>query len=108
MQNSETTETLQLQLLKALSNGARLQVLDWLKDPVTHFPPQVDGDLLQDGVCADHLRSKLGIGAAAASRHLTLLTDVGLLVATRKKGWTFYQRNEEQIRAFAQHLHHHL
>lgn len=94
----------QLNLLKALSNPARLQVLEWLKDPVAHFPPQVDGDLLIDGVCQDHLRNKLGIGVAATSRHLTLLTDAGLLLATRKKGWTFYRRNEEQIRAFAEHL----
>ena len=26
-------------------------ILAWLKDPQAHFPPQVDGDLVEDGVC---------------------------------------------------------
>lgn len=75
-----------------------------LKDPVATFPPQVDGDLLKDGVCADLIRTALGIAAATASRHLTLLTDSGLLVATRKKGWTFYRRDERAIRRFVGQL----
>lgn len=97
-----------LRVVKALANETRLTVLDWLKDPVANFPPQVDGDLVEDGVCADYLRDKLGIAAATASRHLTLLTEVGLLVATRKKGWTFYRRNESAIRAFTRDLDTHL
>jgi len=38
--------------LKALANERRLQILDWLKEPTRHFPKQVDGDLVEDGVCA--------------------------------------------------------
>lgn len=86
--------------LKALASPIRLAVLEWLKDPCAHFPPQVDGDLIEDGVCADLLREKLGIAAATTSRHLTLLVDSGFLIATRKKGWTFYRRDEEAIRRF--------
>ena len=37
--------------LRALANERRLEILDWLKDPVRHFRPQVDGDLIIDGVC---------------------------------------------------------
>lgn len=87
-----------------MANETRLTVLDWLKDPVTHFPPQADGDLTRDGVCADFIREKLGIAAATASRHLTLLTEAGLLIPTRKKGWTFYRRDEAAIRKFAKAL----
>jgi ArsR family transcriptional regulator len=90
-----------LRLFKALANETRLTVLDWLKAPVASFPPQVDGDLTVDGVCADFIREKLGVAAATASRHLTLLTDAGLLIPTRRKGWTFYRRNEAAIRKFA-------
>ena len=93
-----------LGVLKALASHTRLRVLEWLKDPVANFPPQVDGDLVRDGVCADFIREKLGIAAATASRHLTLLTEAGLLVATRKKGWTFYRRNESTIRNFVKHM----
>lgn len=95
----------QLAVLKALASPVRLGVLGYLKEPVRHFPPQVDGDLIEDGVCADFLRDKLGISAATASRHLTLLTECGLLIATRRKGWTFYRRNEDAIARFTQNLH---
>ncbi|HEV2506621.1 MAG TPA: winged helix-turn-helix domain-containing protein [Mesorhizobium sp.] len=93
-----------LEALKALASPVRLAVLTYLKDPVANFPPQEDGDLLLDGVCADFLREKLGIAAATASRHLTLLADSDLLTATRRKGWTFYRRNEEEIARFTNDL----
>lgn len=41
---------------------------------------------------------------ATASRHLTLLTDAGLLTATRKKGWTFYRRDAKGIQRFVKQL----
>jgi hypothetical protein len=37
--------------LNALANDRRLQILEWLKDPTAHFRPQMDGDLVKDGVC---------------------------------------------------------
>jgi DNA-binding transcriptional ArsR family regulator len=93
-----------LKTVKAVSSPVRLEILSLLKDPVANFPPQTDGDLVRDGVCADFIRDKLGIAAATASRHLTLLTDADLLVATRRKGWTFYRRDEQAIRRFTQLL----
>lgn len=108
MQNSKTETELSLGVLKALASQPRLAVLEWLKDPAAHFPPQVDGDLIRDGVCADVIREKLGITAATASRHLTLLTEAGLLIATRKKGWTFYRRNEQAIQHFIHQVQWHL
>jgi DNA-binding transcriptional ArsR family regulator len=90
--------------LKAAASTVRMDILHYLKAPLSHFPPQVDGDPIRDGVCADFIRKKLGIAAATASRHLTLLTDAGFLVATRKKGWTFYRRDEKAIRHFAKQL----
>jgi ArsR family transcriptional regulator len=90
-----------LAVLKALASPSRLQVMEWLKSPVESFPPQVDGDLRADGACADFIREKLGVAAATASRHLAVLTEAGLLVATRKRGWTFYRRDEAAIARFA-------
>lgn len=106
MRNSEThiSPKRRLATLKALASPVRLAALGYLKDPVANFPPQEDGDLVTDGVCADFLRDKLGIAAATASRHLTLLTECDLLIATRKKGWTFYRRNEEAIARFTADL----
>jgi DNA-binding transcriptional ArsR family regulator len=102
MRNSEVSRNAQLlQVLKAVASPVRLEALSLLKDPVANFPPQTDGDLVRDGVCADFIRERLGIAPATASRHLTLLTEAGLVIATRKKGWTFYRRDESAIRRFA-------
>jgi ArsR family transcriptional regulator len=97
MQNSKT----KIAALKALASPVRMAILNYLKNPPENFPPQVDGDPASDGVCADFIREKLGISPATASRHLTLLTDSGFLVATRRKGWTFYRRDDDAIRRFA-------
>jgi ArsR family transcriptional regulator len=93
-----------LKTIKAVSSPVRLEVLSLLKDPVGNFPPQTDGDLIRDGVCADFIRDKVGIAAATASRHLTLLTEAELLIATRKKNWTFYRRDESAIKRFTASL----
>ncbi|BDX31450.1 transcriptional regulator [Mycobacterium antarcticum] len=105
MRNSKTVRgAAPLKAIKAVSSPVRLEILSLLKDPVANFPPQRDGDLLRDGVCADFIRDKLGIAAATASRHLTLLTDAELLIGTRKKGWTFYRRDEPAIQRFTELL----
>jgi DNA-binding transcriptional ArsR family regulator len=106
MRNSDITNHAAqlLKTAKAIASPVRLEVLRLLKDPITNFSPQVDGDLLKDGVCADFIREAVGIAAATASRHLTLLKEAGLLVATRKKGWTFYRRDERAILHFASKL----
>ena len=90
----ETTDT-----IKALANGRRLMILDWLKDPRSHFPPQVDGDLAEDGVCALLLAEKLGITQATLSEHMRVLVQAELVLPKRIKQWTFYRRDENRIRA---------
>src|SRR5215471_5325688 len=84
-------------VLKALANHRRLEILNWLKDPRAHFPPQVDGDLVTDGVCSVFIAQKLKVSAPTASEHLRILTQAGLLRAKRIKQWTFYQRDESRI-----------
>ena len=85
--------------IRALANERRLQILEWLKDPRAHFPPQVDGDLVDDGVCALLLAEKLGITQATLSEHMRVLVQAGLVVPKRIKQWTFYRRDEACIRA---------
>jgi ArsR family transcriptional regulator len=88
-----------LDVIRALGNERRLQILDWLKDPRAHFPPQVDGDLVEDGVCGLLIASKLGVTQPTISEHMKLLTGAGLVRAKRIKQWTFYRRDEERIAA---------
>ena len=86
-------------VIKALANERRLAVLNWLKDPRAHFPPQVYGDLVRDGVCGRFIAQKLGVSQPTASEHLRVLTQAGLLRAKRIRQWTFYKRDEKQIAA---------
>jgi DNA-binding transcriptional ArsR family regulator len=83
--------------LKAIANEKRLLILEWLKAPKRHFPPQVDGDLVKDGVCSVFIADKLKVSQPTASEHLKVLTQAGLLKAKRIKQWTFYQRDERRI-----------
>ena len=92
------------QVLKALANESRLEILQWLKDPRAHFPPQVDGDLVKDGVCSLFIAQKLGVGAPTASEHLRVLAQAGLIRGKRIKQWTFYQRDEKRIAQAKKHI----
>src|SRR3989440_10875378 len=86
-------------VVKALANERRLEIMNWLRDPARHFPPQVDGDLVKDGVCGVFIADKLGVSQPTASEHLRILTHAGLIRPTRIKQWTFYKRDEVRIAA---------
>src|ERR1044072_8971890 len=88
---------LTVEMVKALANDKRLQILAWLKDPVAHFPPQGDGDLIKDGVCGARIAEKLRVSAPTVSEHLRVLTRAGLIRGKRIKQWTFYKRDEKRI-----------
>ncbi|HKD13301.1 MAG TPA: metalloregulator ArsR/SmtB family transcription factor [Candidatus Angelobacter sp.] len=83
--------------LRALANPKRLQILEWLKQPRKHFPPQVDGDLVKDGVCGVLIATKLRVSQPTASEHLRILSQAGLIRGKRIKKWTFYRRDESSI-----------
>jgi len=83
---------------RALANGRRLRILDWLKQPRKHFPPQVDGDLVKDGVCGLLIARQLKVTQPTASEHLNILASAGLIRGKRIKQWTFYKRDEKAIR----------
>ena len=91
-------------MLRAIANERRLKILEWLKDPRRHFPPQVDGDLIEDGVCSLFIARKLKITQPSASEHLNLLTDAGLIRGKKIKQWTFYKRDEKAISRVKQML----
>ncbi len=98
MSKALVAETLDLEgTLKALASERRLQILEWLKDPVANFPTQEHGDPIEHGACNLFIVEKLGVSQPAGSRHLKVLVDAGLLVATRRKGWTYYRREETMI-----------
>jgi ArsR family transcriptional regulator len=83
--------------LRALDNERRLQILRWLKEPTRHFRPQVDGDLVEDGVCGLLIAEKLGVSQPTVSEHMRLLVRAGLVRPKRIKQWTFYRRDDERL-----------
>ena len=90
--------------LRALANDRRLQILEWLKDPRAHFRPQVDGDLVRDGVCGLLIAEKLKVSQPTASEHLKVLARAGLIRSKRIKQWTFYRRDEARIRELKRNI----
>ena len=89
---------------KALGNDRRLQILAWLKNPRAHFREQVDGDLVEDGVCGLLIAEKLGVSQPTLSEHMRVLVQAGLVTPKRIKQWTFYRRNESAIAALKRTL----
>ena len=86
-----------VEALKALASDKRLTVLAWLRDPRAHFPPQRDGDLVADGVCALFLAEKLGVSQPTLHRHMQQLASAGLVQAKKTRQWTFYRRDEARL-----------
>jgi ArsR family transcriptional regulator len=85
-------------MLRAIASERRLQILEWLRSPTEHFSPQVDGDLVRDGVCGVLIAQKLGVSHPTVSEHLKVLAEAGLIRGKRIKQWTFNRRDEPRIR----------
>jgi DNA-binding transcriptional ArsR family regulator len=91
-------------VMAALASQKRLQVLEWLRDPRAHFPPQRDGDLVDDGVCVLFIANKLGVAQPTATTHMQALARAGLVTSKRIGQWTFYKRDEAAITALRQKI----
>ena len=91
------TESMLERAVKALASARRLQILNWLRDPAANFPPQEHGDPVGYGACNRYITDKLGVSQPAASRHMKVLVDAGLVVATPLSGYVHYRRNESAI-----------
>ena len=82
-----------LEVLKALANPTRLQIMGWLRDPVAHFAPQAD-PLEEVGVCVKQIQEKAGISQSTASQFMAVLQRAGLVQSRRIGPWTYYRRND--------------
>jgi DNA-binding transcriptional ArsR family regulator len=86
------------EVLKALANPARLQLMQWLREPEANFAefePLADRKTV--GVCVTHLQAKSGLAQSTVSSYMTSLERAGLVTSTRVGKWTHYRRNEAQI-----------
>jgi DNA-binding transcriptional ArsR family regulator len=85
------------EILKALSNPVRLEILNWLKKPEEHFAGQEHP--LEMGVCASQFE-RCGLSQSTVSSHLGTLHRAGLVTTKRVGQWIFYKRNEAIIAEF--------
>lgn len=89
------------EILKALSHPARVEILQWLKEPEKHFSEQHMS--LENGVCAGQFE-RCGLSQSTVSAHLATLQRANLVTARKVGQWVFYRRNEETIAAFLKQL----
>lgn len=95
-----TSEQDLAEVLKALANPARLQLMEWLREPVesfAEFEPIADRETV--GVCVTHLQAKSGLAQSTVSSYMTTLERAGLVTSTRVGKWTHYRRDEARIAA---------
>jgi ArsR family transcriptional regulator len=90
------------EVLKALANPVRRQILAQMKDLAKNFPGQEHPYDL--GVCAGKIDAACGLSQSTVSAHLAVLQHAGLIAGKRVGQWIFYKRNEAAITAFLEHL----
>lgn len=93
-----------VEMNKVLSNKVRINILNWLKKPEEHFPPQINVSNFNDGVCVCHIQVKVGLSQSTTSHYLSMMEKAGLLIATRHGKWTYYKRNEALISKYIRSL----
>ncbi|MBN0043673.1 ArsR family transcriptional regulator [Streptomyces actuosus] len=84
-------------MLRTPVSDRRLDILERLKDPCAHFPPEWRGDPAEDGVTAQAVAAALGVPRRVAESDLTLLARIGLLRTRHVRRRTLYRRDEIRI-----------
>ncbi|MBW9051039.1 ArsR/SmtB family transcription factor [Rhizobium mesosinicum] len=82
-----------IEKVSALASPNRLQILEWLKNPKSHFGPEHPVDE-SEGVCGLYIAEKLGVTPATASVHLKILTLAGFIQPQRIGKYTYFKRIE--------------
>lgn len=90
-------------VIKALANPVRRDILAWLKNPEREFPGQTHP--YESGVCAGKIFERSGLSQSTVSAHLACLQRAGLVTTRRVGQWIFYQRDEAAIAEFLARIH---
>ncbi|MDT9621032.1 metalloregulator ArsR/SmtB family transcription factor [Lactobacillus mulieris] len=90
-------------IFKALANKTRLDILKWLKNPEEEIT-SVSCDTVRfmmehrGGICVMDIVTRANMTQSTVSTYLKMLLDAGLLISERHGKWTYYRRNEENIK----------
>lgn len=95
-----------VEVLKALGNPARLQIMEWLRSPEESFSEyEPIADRAEFGVCVTHLAAKTGLAQSTVSAYMGSLERAGLVRSTRVGKWTHYRRSEADVDELVRRLH---
>lgn len=95
------------EIFKALANDVRLDILEWLKNPETHFHEMIhlpDSEQGKGYVCVSAIQEKAGITQSTISHFLATMKKAGLLSSKRIGQWTYYRRNEAFIAELSEYI----
>ena len=88
-------------MLKALSNETRLDIMCWLSNPDKNFKnlkQHVGGGIPGwGGACVGTIQEKAGLSQSTVSGYLKSMQQAGLLESKRQEKWTFYRINKESV-----------
>ena len=66
------------------------------------YPSGQQGDVLTVGVCVSSIQEGVGLSQSTVSDYLATLQRAGLVEVRRIGQWTYYKRNEANIKALAE------
>lgn len=93
-----------LNTFKALAHPTRLLILKLLKTPTQSFKAYNGLNKDEVGICVQEMQLVLDISQSTTSQHLSLLHEAGLLTSKKIGKFTYFKRNEENIKAIGQFI----
>ncbi|PPH80239.1 transcriptional regulator [Rathayibacter sp. AY1D5] len=94
-----------VEVLKALGNPTRLQIMEWLRSPEASFSEfEPIADRAEFGVCVTHLAAKSGLAQSTISSYMGSLERAGLVRSTRVGKYTHYRRSDADVAVLLKRL----
>jgi len=87
-----------LSAFKALSDPARIRIIEFL------WRPETECCSFEDKVCACDMENVLGLSQPAVSHHMKILVQAGLVTAGKEGRWVYYRINRARFRELSQWL----
>ncbi|WP_119166185.1 ArsR/SmtB family transcription factor [Algihabitans albus] len=86
---------------KALAHPLRVEILDWLRRPGSLFAHQTGGDPREVGVCVSLIAERAAVSQSTISEHLAILKRAGFVKSRKIGRWSYYRRDGDGLRDFA-------
>jgi DNA-binding transcriptional ArsR family regulator len=85
--------------LRAIADPTRRQILQALKEGEAKVKATRLGvGAMGPCLCAGDIEERVRLSQPTISHHMAILTEAGLVEATKKGQWRWYRRNEKAIR----------